>query len=286
MKKIIIPLVLLITAAAAWYYFHSQKSVVDTNIFSGTVEATEVKISAEVPGKILEMTVDQGDKVEKGQMLIIIDTASLNAQLAQAKAARMAASGQVQAINAGIKNAKTNLGRSENLLGVGSISKQQYDSVNTTTETLEAQRRAAWGQVKQAEATGDYVQIQIDKATVTAPISGVVLNKNVEPGEMAMPGSPLVTLADLENCWVRVYIPETKLGHIKLGQKAKVYSDSFPNKHYEGKVTMIAGEAEFTPKNVQTKKERVRLVYAVKVTVPNPDQELKIGMPVDAVLWE
>ena len=126
------------------------------------------------------------------------------------------------------------------------------------------------------------VTTQIAKADVVSPIDGVVLTKGIEAGETAMPGAALYTLADLARPWVRIYIPETLLGHVKLGQKVSVTNDSFPGKTYPGRVVQIASEAEFTPKNVQTRTERVRLVYAVKVALDNVDGELKIGMPVDA----
>ena len=287
MKKIIFPLIILIAVLSiGGYHLYKERKGSDENLFYGTVEATEVKLSAEVMGRVLEVAVDEGDKVEKGQEVVRIDHEALDAQLAQAEAAKMAATGQYGAVKASIQNVKTNLTRSENLLGAGSISEQQFDTVSTQKDVLAAQRQGAQGQIKQAEATAQYVRTQIARATVSSPISGVVLKRSIEPGEMVMPGSALLALADLEDCWVRIYIPETQLGRVKLGQKVAVYSDSYPGKRYEGKVVTIASEAEFTPKNVQTQKERVRLVYAVKVAVSNVNGELKIGMPVDARLAE
>ena len=119
---------------------------------------------------------------------------------------------------------------------------------------------------------------------LTAPQAGTVLAKNVEPGELVAAGTPVVTIANLENVWVRAYISETDLGRVKLGQKAEVTSDTWKERKYPGRVTFISPEAEFTPKNVQTEKERVKLVYRVKITLPNPRQELKPGMPVEAVI--
>lgn len=287
MAKKVIPIILILGIIGTVGYFNvKNKNGQEDGLLYGTVEATQVKLSAEVMGQVLEVSAQEGDTIAKGQVLVKIDDKTLKAQLAQAKALRIAAGGQYQAVKATINNVDTNLVRSENLLDVGSISEQQFDMVDTQKKTLAGQKQAAWGQIKQAEATADLVKIQIDKATIASPIAGVVLQRNIEPGEMVMPGSALLTLADLENCWVRIYVPETDLGKIKLGQKVKLYSDSYPNKHYNGKITMVASEAEFTPKNVQTKKERVRLVYAVKVSVPNPDGELKIGMPVDAEIVE
>ena len=248
------------------------------------MEATEVKLAAEVMGRVLEVAPQEGDAVTQGQALVRIDHEALDAQLAQADAARIAASGQYAAVRASEKNVGVNFTRSTNLLDAGSISEQQHDAVGTQKEVLTAQKRAAWGQIKQAEATAQLVKTQIDRTTVVAPISGVVLTRSIEPGEIVMPGTPLLTLADLTDCRVRIYVPESQLGLVKLGQKVRIFSDSYPGKAYTGKIVNIASQAEFTPKNVQTKKERVRLVYAAKVAVPNPKGELKIGMPVDAEL--
>jgi HlyD family secretion protein len=125
-------------------------------------------------------------------------------------------------------------------------------------------------------------ETRLGYATLTSPISGVVLSENVEPGEYVMSGTPVVTIGDLEHPWVRVYINETDLGRVKVGQAARVTTDTYPSKIFEGRVSFIASEAEFTPKQVQTEKERVKLVFRVKITVSNPNMELKPGMPADA----
>ena len=125
-------------------------------------------------------------------------------------------------------------------------------------------------------------EAQLGYTVLRSPGTGVVLRKHVEPGEMIAAGTPAVTIADLNNIWVKIYIPEPQLGRIKLGQTAEITTDSYRGKVYRGKVTFINSEAEFTPKNVQTQEERVKLVFAVKIAVDNPNQELKPGMPADA----
>jgi len=127
-------------------------------------------------------------------------------------------------------------------------------------------------------------EAQLSYTTVVSPQAGVVLRKHVEPGEMIAAGTPAITLADLDNIWLKIYIPEPRLGQVKLGQAAEIATDSYPNKRYKGTVTFINSEAEFTPKNVQTQEERVKLVFAVKIRLDNPNQELKPGMPADARL--
>jgi HlyD family secretion protein len=125
---------------------------------------------------------------------------------------------------------------------------------------------------------------RLSHATVVSPLSGTVLSRNAEPGEYVAAGTPVVTVADLRDVWLRAYIPETELGKVRLGQAVAVTTDSFPGKKYGGAVSFIAQDAEFTPKSVQTQKERVKLVYRIKVTVANPAAELKPGMPADTMI--
>lgn len=139
----------------------------------------------------------------------------------------------------------------------------------------------AKARVRQAREALDLARTRLSYATVLSPISGTVLSRNAEAGEYVSAGTPVVTVADLREVWLRGYIPEPDLGKIRHGQRVVVTTDSFPGKKYEGRITFIAGEAEFTPKSVQTQKERVQLVYRIKVTISNPAGELKPGMPAD-----
>ena len=141
-----------------------------------------------------------------------------------------------------------------------------------------AQARARHEQAKQALAVSE---TRLGYAILTSPLAGIVLSKNIEPGEYVTAGTPIVTVGDLEHPWVRAFIDETDLGRVKVGQRARVTNDTFPGKVYEGRVSFIASQAEFTPRSVQTEKERVKLVYRVKVEIANPNMELKPGMPAD-----
>ncbi len=141
---------------------------------------------------------------------------------------------------------------------------------------------AAQAQVEQAEAALGLLEVQLEKMTLKAPLSGLVTSRSVQIGETASPGAVLLTLADLDRVELTVFIPENRLGEIHLGQKVTVEVDSFPGKGYQGEVVYISSEAEFTPRNVQTKEERVNTVFAVKVRLLNPEHELKPGMPADA----
>jgi HlyD family secretion protein len=135
--------------------------------------------------------------------------------------------------------------------------------------------------VRQARAALAAAVEKLKDASMDAPASGIILRRNVEAGETVAPGVPVYTIGDLERPWVKVYVKEDKLGLVKLGQRAEVTVDSYPDKVYEGTVTYISSEAEFTPKNVQTREERVKLVFGAEVNVENPGGELKPGMPAD-----
>ena len=142
----------------------------------------------------------------------------------------------------------------------------------------------AKARLEQAQAALRFAEVQLSYAVVRSPLSGVVLSKNIEPGEYVAPGTPVVTVGDLVNVWLRGYIQESDKGRVKFGQTAWVTTDAYPGKKYKGRVSFIAQEAEFTPKSVQTQKERVKLVYRVKIDITNPDEELNPGMPADAVI--
>jgi HlyD family secretion protein len=140
----------------------------------------------------------------------------------------------------------------------------------------------ARARLEQARQGLTLAETRLGYATLTAPFAGFILAKHIEPGEYVSPGTPVVTLGDLEHPWLRAYINETDLGRVKVGQRVVVTTDTYPDRRYEGRVSFLAAEAEFTPKNVQTRQERVKLVYRVKVDLANPHQELKPGMPADA----
>src|SRR5262249_47731203 len=144
----------------------------------------------------------------------------------------------------------------------------------------ELQARKA--EIQKSQAQVGISESQLDDTVVNTPIDGVVLVKSAEIGEVLAAGTTVVTIGDLEHPWLRAYINETDLGRVKLGQKVKLTTDSFPGKVYLGQVTFISADAEFTPKQIQTKEERVKLVYRIKVEVDNSSHELKNNMPVDA----
>jgi len=157
---------------------------------------------------------------------------------------------------------------------------QRYELVKKgpRQETIEQAR----ARLEQARAALGLAETRRDYATLTCPLSGIVLSEHVETGEYVAPGTPVITVGDLQHVWLRAYVNETDLGRVKLGQRVRLTADTYPGKVYDGVLSFIASEAEFTPKNVQTEQERVKLVYRVKIDLANPDMELKPGMPADA----
>jgi HlyD family secretion protein len=156
----------------------------------------------------------------------------------------------------------------------------QYDQAaeGTRREQLDVNRAS----VVQAEQKLRMSRINLEYTTLTAPKSGVVLVRQAELGEVVAPNTPVVTLGDLDDVWLRAYVSESDLGRIRWGQAAAIHTDTYPGKTYRGRISFISSKAEFTPKSVQTFKERVTLVYRIKIDVENPNHELKPGMPADA----
>ncbi len=169
------------------------------------------------------------------------------------------------------------------------LTEAQVETAQAALDELKAgpteeQIAMAKAQVRQAEAAVRLVDAQIAQLTLTAPMEGIVTSRSSQTGETAAAGAPLLTIASLDEMTLVIYIPENHIGQVRLGQEVEVRVDSFPERVFKGQVASIAGEAEFTPRNVQTQEERVNLVFAVKVHVPNPDRALKPGMPADATV--
>jgi len=160
----------------------------------------------------------------------------------------------------------------------GAVAEAGRRSVEIERQALESQR----AHQRELRAQLDAVNSQLSYTEIHAPLNGVVLTKNVESGEVVNPGTPVVTIADIDSLWMNIYIPEAQTGLVKLGQAVRIHVDSFPNETFNGKITFVSAESEFTPKTIQTTEERIKLVYRVKVSLENTQQRLKPGMPADA----
>ena len=263
----------------------------------GNFDATEFWVSAEAIGKLQSFFVEEGRRVEKGQVLGLVDTLQLylkKQQLLATKATVASKSGgvlsQIEVLRAELQNAKTEQRRLQNMFDDKAATQQQLDQVNSRVrviqkqiENVESQNAPIVQEGKAIDAQIALIEDQLAKSHIINPISGTVLSKYAEPGEIVSFGKPLYKIADLNTMELRVYISESQLSNIKIGQKVTVKVDSGDTmKDYEGIVNWISSSAEFTPKIIQTKEERVNLVYAVKVSVEN-DGSLKIGMP--AEMW-
>jgi HlyD family secretion protein len=207
-----------------------------------------------------------------------------------------------------LTEARTNKERYDQLYSRQVVSKKEWETVRLQYDTArsklaeteavlrqakgnlgrigvaEREWEAARAQAAASRAALEQARIQLDRTQLRAPFAGIVTSRNIEPGEVVTPTRQAISLSDLTSVKVKIYVGETEIGKVKPGQKADVKVDSLAGKTFEGTVTFIASEGEFTPKIIQTQKERVKLVYLVEVTVPNPNLELKTGMPADAWL--
>lgn len=270
---------------------------------------TSGTLLVEIDSSVAALQLKEADAAVKGAEARLRDlrAGARTQQIAEAEAAVEQALARQQAAMAEASNASTELERVKKLFDSGAATRQELDRLSTRYKTSKEQQgvaeagyRAARAQadlvragatrasiealeanLEQARAARELAALQIEKSTIKAPASGVILKQNVRPGELVNPGTPVLTLADLENLWVTVYIPEPDLGRVQLGQKAGVRVDAFPKETFEGKVIFISPEAEFTPKNVVTVSERVKTVFAVKVSLGSGGGKLKPGMPAD-----
>ncbi|MCX5749877.1 MAG: efflux RND transporter periplasmic adaptor subunit [Candidatus Saganbacteria bacterium] len=237
---------------------------------SGTIEAIEVQVGSKVSGRVLERYVDEGSNVKTGDPIAKIDIPEITAALRSAKAGQDAAESRSQ-------TAQADFVRISKLYEDGMATRQQYDNANTAADS-------ASNGLLQAEAALETAQSQFGDASIVSPVDGIVLVKAVEKGELVSPGSTIVTVADLRSLELKLYVTEKEVGKIDLGDKVALSVDSFPHEKFYGSVEYIASKAEFTPKNIQTKEERVNQVFEVKVKIPNESLRLKPGMPADAVI--
>ena len=296
----------------------------DTNSInaSGTIESVNVTISSKTSGTINKINFKEGDRVKKGDLLVEISHDLLDIQLRQSEAGVELANAQLKLLKSGarredikqseelLKQAKINMElagqdkkRAEELYRQDATTKKLYDDAigrydltvtqyNSAKENLAKVKtiirpeeiEQAQANLKKAVSMVDLLKQNIEDCRVYAPSDGFVSKKFIEEGENAVIGGSLLRLSNLETVNLVIYIPETELAKVKLGQEAEIKIDAFKDKEYKGKIIFISPEAEFTPKNIQTPEERTKLVFAVKIEIPNPQFELKPGLPADATL--
>jgi HlyD family secretion protein len=320
MKKICLIIIPLISLLFAGCSGSNNKNSIEA---TGTIETVNVVLSSKTSGEIKKISIIEGDKVRLGDTLMVIDTEALRLQLNQQEAGAEMSRAQLDLLRNGSRKedillaesnleqaqvnfnqAKIDLERLQRLYQTQTITKKQYDDAVTHFDLMNDQLSSAKEnyhkvrniarpeELKQAEAKlqqsiayTNLIKKNINDSYIVSPFNGIVVKKYFEIGETVAPMSSLLKISDLTNVELYIYVTELELGKIKLGQKAEVSVDAFKDRKFEGKVTYISPEAEFTPKNIQTKDERTKLVFAIKIELPNPDFELKSGMPADATIF-
>jgi len=321
MKRLVILILIAAAIGGVSYYFliRDEKEGDTVIKISGNIEAIEADVGFKIPGRIVSRFYEEGDWVEKGKILAKLDDEDLRQRLDLARATLMSAQARLSKLLAGsrpeeLRQAEANLHQAQFDLGNKEIqyermkslyerrviSKEAFDNAETSYKVAKAALQVATqnyqlvkegprrediedarAQVEQAKVSLKLTETQLSYAVLYSPISGVVLVKSSEVGEVVNPGTSVLTLADINNVWLKAYIPEPDLGKVKWGQEVIVTTDLRPKKEYKGRISFISSQAEFTPKQIQTEKERVTLVYRIKIDIPNPDRELKPGMPAD-----
>ncbi len=263
----------------------------------GNFEAVEITVSAENNGKLNQFSVEEGQTIKKGEIVGVIDTIPLALKKEQLLVSKSIISSkssgvlsQISVLKAQLKTTKISQNRIQNLIKENAATQQQLDAINGKIDVINQQIRSVEiqnapvvNELKNIDVQISQLEDQLQKSIIKNPINGTVLVKYAEPNEITSFGKPLYKIADLSTMQLKVYISENQLASIKIGQKVTAKIDSNKDlKKYDGIISWISSEAEFTPKIIQTKEERVNLVYAVKIDVKN-DGSLKVGMP--AEMW-
>jgi HlyD family secretion protein len=289
---------------------------------SGNIEAYESVLSFKISGRIISQPVEEGQVLEAGALVAELEANDLRQQVALDAAAvrvreselQLALAGtrrqEIEALEQSLADAQADLAqrrldfdRAEQLYRKDAGSKQARDLAETAVKRAQANVARIREQISLAREGTRQEQITIARAAVAqaqeklrltrlnlgytklvAPTAGVVLVRQAEIGEVVVPGTPVITLADLDRVSLRAYVPETELGRVRWGQEVDVRTDTFRDKTFRGRISFISSKAEFTPKSVETQQERVTLVYRIKIDLENPQHELKPGMPADAVV--
>lgn len=308
----------------AYWRWIDARVVANTGLFaSGTVEATEGQFGFQVAGRLETVSVHEGDRIRGGTELARLDRSETESRRAQALAQVAVARAQLLELERGFRSeeiaqaraavgageqklhdAQRDRDRTRRLFDGGAVSQEALDKATTAAEIAASQKRqvdeqlrlleagpraekiaAQRAQVAQAEAAVRALDVVLGNQIVVAPFDGVITVRHREPGETVPPGAAVITVMNPADRWVRIYVSERRIGEVRIGMRAAIRCDTFPDRSYRGEVVFVAPEAEFTPKSVQTAEERVKLVYAVKVRIlDDPQADLKPGMPADVTL--
>lgn len=304
-RRIVIAVLLLGVAAigggAYWWKLQGDRLPVSIAYGNGRIEAQTVQVATKTGGRVLEVLVKEGDLVEQGQLLARIDTNELDASLAGAEAQVTAAKDTVAAVKAQIaqrvselKYAEQDLKRAETLVSKGHISQQEVDQRQTAKETAEAALAAVKAQLANAESSVETARAEvrrigtlIDDANLKAPIAGRVQYRLAEPGEVLSAGGRVVTLLDLSDVYMTIFLPTSEVGRVYIGADARIVLDAAPEYVIPAHVSFVAADAQFTPKEVETRTEREKLMFRIKIKIPaellrEHIEKVRTGLPGEA----
>jgi HlyD family secretion protein len=322
--RVVAPIALVVVAAITlWLTVFRDRETRGEIVASGTVEATEGRLGFQSAGRIEAVMVREGDRVKRGDELAVLDTTEARARRDQAEAQAEAARATLDELERGFRpeeiaqaraardataeqreDARRTLERTKSLFDGGTVSRESYEKAQTAFDVASSRHEQAEEQLRLVESGPRPERIEAQRAqlrvaeaglraseaalanmTVRTPFDGTVSARHREPGEVVAAGSPVVTVMNPGDRWVRIFIREDRAGAVSVGMPAEITADSHPGRTYKGEVAFVASEAEFTPKSVQTAEERVKLVYAVKVRVlGDAEMDLKPGMPADVRL--
>lgn len=262
-KIFLVACVVFILCFAGYKFFWNNSNEI---ILNGNVEIQDVNLAFRVSGRIDTIKVDEGDKVKCGDLLAFLDKDIFNAKLKFAKA-------QLNEASINLKNAEKNYKRDQGLFKNKSISEKLYDTSKTEYEV-------ALAKLESAKATYEYMNIDLKDTNLKSPVDGIILTRNIEPGEMVSSGTVVFSIMPNNQTKIKTFASENVLSKIKYGDVVYVNIETMPEKKFVGHIGFISSEAEFTPKNIETKELRTNLMYRVRVIIDEPAPELKQGMPV------
>lgn len=302
MKRTLVRIFVVLAVAAVAYYFWSRRPAPGAALeLSGSIEARLVDVGSLVGGRVSEVRIEEGAEVAAGDVLVVLEPDLVDRQIEGQRAAIAEAGAQVGLADAGPRSeararariaweaAKTDLGRIEALYKDGVVGRADYDRAAVQEATSrknweesdsgsrQEDRDAARAGLERQKAQLAYLERQREELTVRAPAAGRVEAFDLRPGDLVAPGQPVATILEPTEIWVRVYVPETELGRVAVGQTAAIRVDSFPARRFTGRVVEIRHRAEYLPRNVQTLDQRADQVFGVKVAI-DPAPELKPGM--------
>jgi len=323
-KRLIIPVLIALLLTGGYFFWKTNSIQINPDLLTlyGNIQIRETQLAFNSSEHIASVLVQEGDYVKEGQLLSRLHSEVLQAQLATAYAQLEAQKQTVAKLHAGSRIEEINKARAEleaakvraasatdsykrllPLVKKKMVSPDTVENARSLADSAHAEMNAVKqglilleaGPRKEDIANGEAIlasrkaavtlaQQRLDDANLYAPADGIIRNRILEPGDMAFPQTPAITLALVDPVWVRAYLSETVLGQVKPGMKATIYSDSFPGKTYKGWVGYISPSAEFTPKNIETSELRTRLVYSTRIFACNPEQELRLGMPVTVTI--